>query len=454
MHVSHVYMLSKEPPAPIKKGKVGLDEALEELEEHVDRLKTKFGSFNYAPIRTPYKSQECLEGVRGKKDKSPKKSGSPKLSPAIGKESVKTESSGKGEKSSPVRRSPESAEKKQAAIKNKYNSIITTRRGAAEIKRKNSDAQMLVESENRVRQDRESRTDQSESSERTEMDVDADDMESVNSVSTDNSERPKRKSSVFEINKSVLDRESKLSLSLPVSATNIDVPKLKMPDKKILEKLTKKMQQVEGEEDESKDSTEGVSESKHGESTEGVSESKDGKSTDGATVSKDGESTEGATVSKDGESTEGATISKDGESTEGATVSNKDDLKTSTQGVNQSKEACDEKLMDTHDSTKDEHQSMDTEMDHSKIAITEKYKEVKKDKVEVEKEGEIEMEEGECSDSGKSESPSPQGGECRSQAGLAHKNKFLESLVKSCKQKLGMVSWQSLLYFLYTIYSK
>ena len=57
---SVVFMLSKEPPIPQKNRRGGFEEAMEELRDHIERLKLKFGSFNYSVPYVPYNSKKPL----------------------------------------------------------------------------------------------------------------------------------------------------------------------------------------------------------------------------------------------------------------------------------------------------------------------------------------------------------------------------------------------------------
>ncbi|KAL8623727.1 hypothetical protein ACOMHN_004790 [Nucella lapillus] len=52
--VSHVFMLSKDPPTAMGKKKGGFASAMDEMEVHIDFLRKQHGMFDYAPFRTPY----------------------------------------------------------------------------------------------------------------------------------------------------------------------------------------------------------------------------------------------------------------------------------------------------------------------------------------------------------------------------------------------------------------
>ncbi|XP_078331384.1 uncharacterized protein LOC111122145 isoform X3 [Crassostrea virginica] len=128
---SQVFMLSKEIPTPAKSKKWGFDYAMEETELHIKKIRDKFGRFDYAPFRTPYDKNHVYfhnklklpsRNVVKKSPKvlvpSPLKSGSP-VKMVISRQI----SEGKGgEKQSLVM-------KRASAVRNKYSSIITTRRG-------------------------------------------------------------------------------------------------------------------------------------------------------------------------------------------------------------------------------------------------------------------------------------------------------------------------------------
>jgi hypothetical protein len=52
--INNCFILSKEyPGVEKKKSNVNFEKSLTELQTHIDRLKTLYGSFNYAPSQTP-----------------------------------------------------------------------------------------------------------------------------------------------------------------------------------------------------------------------------------------------------------------------------------------------------------------------------------------------------------------------------------------------------------------
>ncbi|CAL1532484.1 unnamed protein product, partial [Lymnaea stagnalis] len=52
--VASCFMLSRNGPVVVKKGRGGMDLAMKEVALHVKKLKEKFGSFEYAPPKTPF----------------------------------------------------------------------------------------------------------------------------------------------------------------------------------------------------------------------------------------------------------------------------------------------------------------------------------------------------------------------------------------------------------------
>ncbi|KAK3611560.1 hypothetical protein CHS0354_018075 [Potamilus streckersoni] len=69
---SQCFLLSKAIPTALQKGKKnsGLDQAMKELDLHIEKLKKKFGKFEYAPFRTPYDRNNCYKPIQLKPGKS------------------------------------------------------------------------------------------------------------------------------------------------------------------------------------------------------------------------------------------------------------------------------------------------------------------------------------------------------------------------------------------------
>lgn len=129
---SQVFMLSKEIPTPAKNKKGGFEYAMEETELHIKKIREKFGSFEYAPFRTPYDKNHVYFH---NKMKIPNKNiikKSPKA--AVSSSSLKTASPVKTVISRQISDSKgvdkqSLVMKRASAVRNKYNSIITIRRG-------------------------------------------------------------------------------------------------------------------------------------------------------------------------------------------------------------------------------------------------------------------------------------------------------------------------------------
>ncbi|XP_062606646.1 MYND-type zinc finger-containing chromatin reader Zmynd8-like isoform X2 [Saccostrea cucullata] len=131
---SQVFMLSKEIPTPVKSKKGGFDYAMEETELHIKKIREKFGRFDYAPFRTPYdknhvyfhnKMKIPTKAALRKSSKqtvstSPIKPASP-IKMGINRQV----SDGKGDKQSLVM-------KQASAVRNKYSSILPSRRGTGD----------------------------------------------------------------------------------------------------------------------------------------------------------------------------------------------------------------------------------------------------------------------------------------------------------------------------------
>ncbi|XP_059165862.1 MYND-type zinc finger-containing chromatin reader ZMYND8-like isoform X2 [Physella acuta] len=62
--VASCFMLSKNCPVVVKKGRGGMDLAMKEVSIHVKKLKEKFGSFEYAPLRTPFSIDNVYENMK------------------------------------------------------------------------------------------------------------------------------------------------------------------------------------------------------------------------------------------------------------------------------------------------------------------------------------------------------------------------------------------------------
>ncbi|ELT95529.1 hypothetical protein CAPTEDRAFT_219104 [Capitella teleta] len=106
-----MFLLSEEPPVPVKVTRADFEKSMQELQTHITKLREQGLDFSYAPCRTPY-------------DKKAQSTTPPKVKANRGR-------------SSSGRVSPRDSEKKTpTAVKSsckvlKYNSIISTRRAAA-----------------------------------------------------------------------------------------------------------------------------------------------------------------------------------------------------------------------------------------------------------------------------------------------------------------------------------
>ncbi|KAL3892310.1 hypothetical protein ACJMK2_004527 [Sinanodonta woodiana] len=69
---SQCFLLSKASPTALQKGKKnsGLDQAMKELDLHIEKLKKKFGKFEYSPFRTPYDRNNCYKPIQLKPGKN------------------------------------------------------------------------------------------------------------------------------------------------------------------------------------------------------------------------------------------------------------------------------------------------------------------------------------------------------------------------------------------------
>ncbi|XP_055998197.1 MYND-type zinc finger-containing chromatin reader ZMYND8-like isoform X3 [Ostrea edulis] len=132
---SQVFMLSKDIPTPAKNKKGGFEYAMEETDLHIKKIREKFGRFDYAPFRTPYdknhiyfhnKMKIPAKTVVKKSSKSVFSAASNKSASPIKMVISRQMSDSKGnDKQSLVM-------KRASAVRNKYSSIITTRRGIIE----------------------------------------------------------------------------------------------------------------------------------------------------------------------------------------------------------------------------------------------------------------------------------------------------------------------------------
>ncbi|CAC5414863.1 Protein kinase C-binding protein 1 [Mytilus coruscus] len=133
---SQVFLLSKNIPTPAKNKKGGFDYSMQELELHIKKLEQKYGKYEYAPFRCPYDRKNVYK--EGKFKVSPKKrlarlSGL-KFGPstALLKDSlVKQRPKTNLTSESKITENHTILSKTASAVRNKYNSIITTRRASS-----------------------------------------------------------------------------------------------------------------------------------------------------------------------------------------------------------------------------------------------------------------------------------------------------------------------------------
>ncbi|CAG2217408.1 Protein kinase C-binding protein 1 [Mytilus edulis] len=131
---SQVFLLSKNIPTPAKNKKGGFDYSMQELELHIQKLEQKYGTYEYAPFRCPYDRKNVYK--EGKFKVSPKKRlarlSSLKFGPSPGmKESlVKQRPKTNLTSESKITEKHTILSKTASAVRNKYNSIITTRRAS------------------------------------------------------------------------------------------------------------------------------------------------------------------------------------------------------------------------------------------------------------------------------------------------------------------------------------
>lgn len=133
---SQVFMLSKEIPTPAKNKKGGFEYAMEETELHIKKIREKFGSFEYAPFRTPYDKNHVYFHNKMKIPNKNMVKKSPKA--AVSSSTLKTASPVKMVISRQISDSKgvdkqSLVMKRASAVRNKYSSIITTRRGIGEV---------------------------------------------------------------------------------------------------------------------------------------------------------------------------------------------------------------------------------------------------------------------------------------------------------------------------------
>ncbi|CAI9721069.1 kinase C-binding 1-like isoform X1 [Octopus vulgaris] len=145
--VSQVYLYSKECPTVMKSKRSGFDHSMTELKTYIEKYRQKFGTFEFYPFRSLYDSNSpYIKNGKSSKLKSlklhpsPKRTKSPESSEANSKKNNSSLSSSKSSSSSSSSKSTSSDSKMSekvsvitktaSAVKNKYSSIITTRRGA------------------------------------------------------------------------------------------------------------------------------------------------------------------------------------------------------------------------------------------------------------------------------------------------------------------------------------
>ncbi|KAH9496698.1 hypothetical protein Btru_009693 [Bulinus truncatus] len=109
------YMLSKNYPVVMKKGRVGMDFAMKEVSLHVKKLRERFGGFEYAPVQTEYSS-----------DKNYLKS---KDSKGTSSSQIKSDVKSKVAVRQKINEGQSAVSKTAMALKSKYNTI-TSRKGS------------------------------------------------------------------------------------------------------------------------------------------------------------------------------------------------------------------------------------------------------------------------------------------------------------------------------------
>ncbi|XP_046578558.1 protein kinase C-binding protein 1-like [Haliotis rubra] len=66
---SQVFMLSEDIPTPMRnKRQAGFDNAMEETNTHIEKLRERFGTYEYAPFRTPYDKTRTYSPLKKKED--------------------------------------------------------------------------------------------------------------------------------------------------------------------------------------------------------------------------------------------------------------------------------------------------------------------------------------------------------------------------------------------------
>ncbi|XP_060064439.1 MYND-type zinc finger-containing chromatin reader ZMYND8-like isoform X2 [Ylistrum balloti] len=132
---SQVYMLSKDIPTPAKNKRGGFENAMEELEIHIRKIREKFGNFEYASFRMPYDKNHVYFHNKMKQPfrKGRQATNNSKFSPKPKSYTVKHVYTNKNPSESPTKAERQSAMLKTAdAVRSKYNTMITTRRITAE----------------------------------------------------------------------------------------------------------------------------------------------------------------------------------------------------------------------------------------------------------------------------------------------------------------------------------
>ncbi|XP_064596606.1 MYND-type zinc finger-containing chromatin reader ZMYND8-like isoform X2 [Liolophura sinensis] len=139
--VSQVFLLSETIPTAFRNKKAGgFDQAMEELQIHIDKIREEFGSYEYAEFRTPYdknnvylhnkmkiNDKTAAKSAKTLLAKSPKTASSPKTAKQIKASPVQLKGASDAKSGEPK----STAAKTASAVKIKYSSIITTRRAAA-----------------------------------------------------------------------------------------------------------------------------------------------------------------------------------------------------------------------------------------------------------------------------------------------------------------------------------
>ncbi|XP_046350987.2 protein kinase C-binding protein 1-like isoform X2 [Haliotis rufescens] len=129
---SQVFMLSEDIPTPMRnKRQAGFDNAMDETNTHIEKLRERFGNYEYAPFRTPYDKTRTYSPLQKKEAKVmfPKKV---IKFPAITHTAKFPKTSHSFNVMKRKKIDPKSSVTKTAsAVRLKYNSIITTRKAAS-----------------------------------------------------------------------------------------------------------------------------------------------------------------------------------------------------------------------------------------------------------------------------------------------------------------------------------